>query len=437
MVEEAEIYFSREDFENYREWINLNIEAVTWQGRYRQEFGEFWVSFLLEGQSLKQVTDRFNLAILRSKIGPLVSWFTWLRNRLIAFTFFQKNISIISLSQQAQLSLGDTAAILRDFFLEANPHLDEELSDIFQIAHISDGYIHLNFQRLKKLLPQGLSVEQKVSDDVMTSMEVTLYPEWRELAERINKDLYHPQFDFRKVKSRINFREQLKILRDLVIMGVIGGGLIFLVKEINEVWNRRLTDKISIYEPQLKWLDKTLSFKAENEVLSKNIQLSPQALENVDHVANKLKDEEFDDEVRYEVESEVVLTSWDNLPKDFDVAELEKSEYEENRVTGYRDSRYGNTKVYRVMMKSVDTLNTKDNLNLLLHKYQVTRVDNVKPGKNVPGGIYYNIFVPRNYLKEFIAQIMDMGDAVLYESRTRAGRNPPGKNKVFIWVKTI
>jgi hypothetical protein len=88
-------------------------------------------------------------------------------------------------------------------------------------------------------------------------------------------------------------------------------------------------------------------------------------------------------------------------------------------------------------MKTVDTPETKDSLNALLKKYQVSQVDNVKPGKEVPGGIYYNIFVPRVSLKEFLAQVMDMGDAVLYESRTRSGRNPPGKNKVFIWVKRI
>ena len=435
MYKEIEIYFSRQDFEDYRKWIDLNISAVTWQGKYRQEFKEFWEAFLLEGQSLRQISERFSLAILRSKVGPLVSWFTWLRDRLIAFTFCHKDISIISLGHQFQLSLADTSTILRNFFLSANPHLDEELSDIFQITHISDGYIHLNFKKLQELFPEKLKVNRDSSSDVMTSMEVTLYPEWRDLADRINRDLYHQQFNFRKIKSRISFRDQLKILRELAVMGIAVATLIFSIKKVNEIWNQNLTDKISIYGPQLKWLDKTLSFKDENSASSKPLLLPPQELESVE--ISGVEEETFNEDARYEVESEAVMTLWDDLPKDFDFAELEKSDYEEGQTSSYRDSRYGNTKVYRVMMKSVDTLSTRTSLDRLIRKYQVTRVGDVEPGKDVPGGIYYNIFVPRHYLKEFMAQVMEMDDAVLYESRTRTRHGPPGKNKVFIWVKAI
>ncbi len=433
--EEAEIYFSKQDFEDYRKWIDLNIFDVTWQGKYRREFKEFWNAFLLEGQSLRQVSERFSLAILRSKVGSLVSWFTWLRDRLIAFTFCHKNISIISLSRQFQLSLADTSTILRNFFLSANPHLDEELSDIFQITHISDGYVHLNFKKLQELFPEKLKTNRDSGDDVMTSMEVTLYPEWRDLADRINNDLYHQQFNFRKIKSQINFKDQLKILKELTFMGIIVSVFILSIKKVNEVWNQKLTDKISIYGPQLKWLDKTLSFKNEDSTSPKKILSLQKGLDSVE--TKRTEEESFNENTRYEVESETTMTLWDDLPKDFNFAELEKSEYEEGQTSGYRDSRYGNTKVYRVMMKSVDTLNTRVNLDKLIQKYQVTRVGNVEPGKDVPGGIYYNIFVPRRYLKEFMAQVMEMDDAVLYESRTRTGHNPPGKNKVFIWVKAI
>merc|ERR1711991_98421 len=98
---------------------------------------------------------------------------------------------------------------------------------------------------------------------------------------------------------------------------------------------------------------------------------------------------------------------------------------------------YGNTKVYRVMMKSVDTQKSKGNLEKLLTDYGVKQVDNVKPGQAVPGGFYYNLYVPRVRLKEFLAQVMDIDEAILYESRTRAKRNPPGQNKVFIWMKSL
>jgi len=115
---------------------------------------------------------------------------------------------------------------------------------------------------------------------------------------------------------------------------------------------------------------------------------------------------------------------------------MELSGYEEIKKGGFRDNRYGHKKVYRVMMKSADTLTTRSSLNKLIQRYGVEKGDNVAPGTFVPGGVYYNLFVPRKFLKEFLAQVSEQGDAILYESMTR-GRNPAGKNKVFIWIKDI
>ena len=78
----------------------------------------------------------------------------------------------------------------------------------------------------------------------------------------------------------------------------------------------------------------------------------------------------------------------------------------------------------------------KKKLDNLLSKYQVTQVDNVKPGMYVPGGLYYNIFVPKKFLKEFLAQVMETEEATLYETRTKI-KNPPGKGRVFIWIKGL
>ena len=68
----------------------------------------------------------------------------------------------------------------------------------------------------------------------------------------------------------------------------------------------------------------------------------------------------------FETESEVILTSWDTLPRDFSTFDMELSGYEESEKGGFRDSRYGHKKVYRVMMKSADTLTTKNSLNKLI-----------------------------------------------------------------------
>ena len=196
-----------------------------------------------------------------------------------------------------------------------------------------------------------------------------------------------------------------------------------------------LADQMKVYEPQYKRTEKKLSFRSDSKKNVKNFELNEKDLDKVSEMEGVRN---FEDEVEegFGTESEVVLTSWDSLPKDFDIANLEHSKYEEFRKNNNRDTRFGNKKVFRVMMKSVDPDASSMRLNKLLKKYNVTRVDNVKPGQNVPGGIYYNIFVPRDYLKEFLAQVMDLDEAILYETRTR-GKNPPGKNKVFIWIKNL
>ena len=60
---------------------------------------------------------------------------------------------------------------------------------------------------------------------------------------------------------------------------------------------------------------------------------------------------------------------WDDLPKDFGVAELEQSEYEELSKRGYRASRFGKTLVYRIMMRSVSPKAAKLKVNQILSKY--------------------------------------------------------------------
>ena len=139
---------------------------------------------------------------------------------------------------------------------------------------------------------------------------------------------------------------------------------------------------------------------------------------------------------RFDVESDVVLTSVDALPKDFTVADLEQSDYEEVRKGGYRDVRYGRRKAFRVMMTSVNPVETKNKLIKLLDEYKVKQVDNVKPGTEIPGGIYFNIYVPREVISNFLSQVSSVETSTILESKTVFG-GPAGTNKVFIWIKEI
>ena len=109
------VIFYQDDFDQFRAWINLNLEALTWQGRYGQEFEEFWSIFFVDGLSLAQVVERFHYANNEAKIGPLISWFNWLFERFISFVFVHREISIYELAQHTDVSVAKIASMLRNF----------------------------------------------------------------------------------------------------------------------------------------------------------------------------------------------------------------------------------------------------------------------------------------------------------------------------------
>ncbi len=432
------VIFNKEDLEKFEAWLGLNYDALTWQGRYETEFNAFWAAFFVAGQSFTQIIGRFEYALLYAKIGPLNAWFTWLRNSFLFYIFITKDLSILELSERSKLSYDRLGVILRDFMIEYFPEYEDQMSERFQVSNRISPNLGLKYSELKSEYHLSDEAEKHNLESVLGSMEITLYPEWVKLSLKMQRDLFHPGFDFSRIKTNLSFRRQLRVFRDIIIFLLTGVILVFAIQKLNIQWEKEIIEKISVYEPQLKWLDTTLSFKEDQTSSSDNFELGASEIDEVETKQESQFDAlALDDEIRYEEESDVILTSWDALPKDFDVVDLEQSDYEEERKRGYRDSRYGSTKVYRVLLRSVDTKKSKEDLNILLDKYKVTQVDNVKPGKSVPGGIYYNIYVPRLYLKEFLAQVVDMDEAILYESRTRTGRNPPGQNKVFIWVKNI
>jgi len=430
-----EIILEESDFKQFRSWIDLNLEALTWQGRNEEQFEEFWSLFFINGLSLEQMMSRFHYAYVKGEIGPLISWFNWLKEKFLSFVFISKDISLYELAKVSNYPVSEVATILRNFFIEVFPHKDEYFNTRFQVGNISSENLYISYDEVKKDLDIKMDIKSSNPDDVMPSMEVTLYKEWDIFLSKMKKDLYNPTLNLKKIRSNASLKKQLFFVGEIFALLLLGILFIYGVKVGNEWYEKYLTSKIRIYEPQFLWLDKSLKFKPKAAgMAAEDLKLK---VKNLEEIATADEEEVFyDEEERYDPESEVILTSWDALPRDFDVADLEQSEFEEQKKGGYRDTRYGNKKVYRVMMKSDQPNLSKDKLNILLDRYRVTQVDQVKPGTAVPGGSYYNLHVPLKYLKEFLAQVMEVDDAILFESRTRT-RNPPGKTKVFVWIKEI
>ena len=424
---------TKEDFAFFKEWSQINLDNITWQGKYKNEFEEFWDIFFVDGTSLRGIIERFNYATMESGIGSLHSWFEWLKEKFLCYIFIHKGLSIFQISSETDIPPGILANIFRILLIENFPHLQTGLNEKFQISDMVSKNLHLTYQQVANDFSLKEDVFSNVNDDVMISLEITLYKEWRIFLTKLKKNFVYSHFNLKKIRKFSSLKWQFKIMRDMALLSSICIGLIYGVRTVNKKYEASLISKISIHEPQFKWSDQNLAYrKIASEEDSEMLKMDVKDIEEVDDALGEVNPEEE----RFDVESEVNLTSWDALPKNFDIADREQSDYEE-LGSGYRESRYGNTKVYRVLMKSEDILEAKSHLDSLLGKYKITQVDNVKPGMRVPGGIYYNIYVPIRHLKKFMAQATEKRDAVLYQSQTRTKRNPPGKSKVFIWVKSI
>ena len=139
------------------------------------------------------------------------------------------------------------------------------------------------------------------------------------------------------------------------------------------------------------------------------------------------------------VANKVRLTSFENIPKDLAEADKEPSQYEGDaeNPNGYRETKNGTTKIYRLMMTSTNTYAARDRINQLVAKYKAEAVGDSTPGQDVPGGVYYNIYIPRKDFKDFMSETMKVDQAKLFESNTSNVKNVPGKTRVFIMVKSI
>lgn len=422
--------------DNFREWLELNIESITWEGRYVEDFERFWQNLFVPEESISFHANRILFAKKKASSGPLETWFGWLFDKFLCYVFLTQGLSLRNLASLTSVEEGRLSLILREFFIERYPHLEEEINSRFQLGNVTSPNLYLTFADLSQELGLEQAQRGSLGEEVLASLEVTLYPDWREIFESLVKVNEKENHQADSVKKRGTYKKQKKFFQELAILFLIGGMLILAIKVGNKYYEDYLAEKISLFEPNFFWLDKSLSFKAKDPVAASDVELSYKELEKLEKLESK---KVFDDNIqtqRFDVESDVALTSVDALPKDFTVADLEQSDYEEVRKGGYRNSRYGRRLAYRVMMTSVDPALTKQKLLNVLQGFEVKQADNVKPGTHIPGGLYFNLYVQREDLKEFLSRVSNVEESTILESKTVFGA-PKGTNKVFIWIKSI
>ena len=347
-------------------------------------------------------------------------------------------MSLGEISDQSKIDPSKVATLIRDFYVERFPLLVDSLNECFELGNLSGSGLEMDIELLREKLLFTEEIGRTQPDETMASLEITLYPEWQKLLQKMRKDFLSEHIDMQKIKKQASYSTYIMFFREVLGLFIIAVLIIFSLRWVNEIYDNYLAEKIKILEPKFFWLNKDLSFKDETlQQIAKKEIISE--LSELERIISKEQENRVVKEERFETESDVVISSLDKLSHRLDFGNLEQSQYEESRKGvgfNFRSYRFGHHRVYRIIIKSVRPDLVKKKLTGLLEKYNVAQADKVRPGTEVPGGLYYNLYVPRQYLKEFVAQVAEEDEATLYETKTR-GKNPPDKNRVFIFIKSI
>ena len=430
---------TKTDFEQFKNWLDLDINSIAWEGRYAESFSGFWDSFFKDQIAYLELGERFDYAKKIAKSGPLISWLNWLFEKFIAFSFIHQGKSVREIAFLFDLQEKYVSTVLRDHMIKVYPAYEDLINENFQISNVSSKNLFLKFEELTPILGQDAKEKGTFEDDILAHMEVTLYPDWPNLVKELRKDILSLKVDFENFKKKTAFRKQLRFFQEVIILLLILSVVVFALKNTNKWYEEYLLNKITLFEPNFFWLDKSLSYQEQDLLAKQQIDLSNKELEDLERIEAQTV---FSDEKtgsRYDPESDVVvLDSVEDVPKSFVEAETEQSDYEENKKGGYRDSSYAssNKKAYRIMMASVDPSAIRTRILPLMKSYGINQVDNVKPGMAIPGGLYFNLHVPSKNLKDFMTKVSTLSEATIFESRSQGG-DQTGKNRVFIWIKSI
>ena len=429
----------KSDFDQFKSWLDLDINSIAWEGRYAESFTGFWDSFFKDQIEPKELGERFDYAKKIAKSGPLISWLTWLFEKFITYSFINKELSVREISILYDLPERYIATILRDHMIKVYPAYEDLINEKFQISNVSSENLFITFNDISQVMGQEARVKGTFEDDILAHMEVTLYPDWPNLVKELRKDILLLKVDFVNLQKRTAFKKQIRFLQEVILLLLVLSVLVFALKNANKWYEEYLVNKITLFEPNFFWLDKTLSYQEQDLLAQQTIDLSNKELDDLEKIEAQ---QVFSDEKlgsRYDPESDVtVLDSVENVPKSFGEAETEQSQYEENKKGGYSGSSYAasSKKAYRIMMASVEPTAIKSKILPLIKRYGIAQADNVKPGTQIPGGLYFNLNVPSKNLKDFMTKVSTFAEATIFESSSQSG-DVAGRHKVFIWVKGI
>src|SRR5690606_15274353 len=161
---------------------------------------------------------------------------------------------------------------------------EDLINENFQISNVSSKNLFLKFEDLTGILGSEARTKGTFEDDILAHMEVTLYPDWPNLVKELRKDILSLKVDFENLRKKTGIKKQLKFIQEVLLLLLILSGIVFLLKNTNKWYEEYLVDKITLFEPNFFWLDKSLSYQEQDLLAKQQIDLSNKELEELERI---------------------------------------------------------------------------------------------------------------------------------------------------------
>lgn len=429
-------YLETEDFSDFRLWPIFQWDTKGFDSGTVRSLDQFWDLFFGKKLSFFELIKRYNYAIYRVKDGPLSTWLSWLKEKHICYLYIRGSDSIDSLSKKLGIDSNFLSQIVRNFLVEKYPEKEKELNESFLIGHKLSANLQLKYSDICSLYGLQKQISGICDDDVMSTFNVTHYRYWASFIKDFEMALNKKKVDEYFVKRREKIKYYWEFIQEVSLLTFSAVILILFLIWINKFYDDYLIKKVGLIYPDFLQVQENLPVK---EVIVK--QKEDWKLEDeFKAVEAQLIVPSFAEEERYETESDVVLGSFEDeqnvTPHRIGYVRPSSTEKEEQEKSSFRDQYWGENKVYRIMIRSNQIKEIKSSIQAIMDKYQVTSATNTKKGQIVPGGVYFNLLVPKKNLNDFLHEAGSAGLAQLIVGHNRRP-GPPDKGRVFVWIKEI